>query len=66
MERVEKIIDVHCPVRAVYLIDKAGDALGIFDRRVERTVQEFKKFIESRAQVTGAWRGEVDHGRRVR
>jgi hypothetical protein len=46
--------------------DKAGDALGLFSRRVEKTVQEFKKFIESRTKETGAWRGEIDHGRRVR
>jgi uncharacterized membrane protein len=48
------------------LVDKAGDALGVFSRRVEKTVQEFKRFIESRAKETGGWRGEVDHGRRVR
>ena len=48
------------------LVDKAGDALGIFSRRVETTVEEFKKFVEKRAKETGGWRGEVDHSRRVR
>jgi uncharacterized membrane protein len=40
-------------------IENVGDALGIFTSRVENTVEQFKKFIESRGQETGAWRGEV-------
>jgi uncharacterized membrane protein len=43
-------------------LEKAGDALGLFTSRVESSVQEFKRFIESRGQETGAWRGEVDDG----
>ena len=43
-------------------VEKAGDALGLFSSRVESSVQEFKRFIESRGQETGAWRGEVDDG----
>jgi uncharacterized membrane protein len=43
-------------------VEKAGDALGMFTSRVESSVQEFKRFIESRGQETGAWRGEVDDG----
>lgn len=46
-------------------IENLGDAMGIVGARVENTVQNFKKFIESRDQETGAWRGEVDHSRRV-
>ncbi|HEY5810645.1 MAG TPA: SRPBCC family protein [Povalibacter sp.] len=46
-------------------IENIGDALGIFSSRVEDTVEDFKKFIESRGQETGAWRGEVDHSRKV-
>jgi uncharacterized membrane protein len=48
------------------VVEKAGDALGIFSSRVEHTVEEFKRFIESRGQETGAWRGEVDDSRRTR
>jgi uncharacterized membrane protein len=46
-------------------IENMGDAMGIVSARVENTVQDFKKFIESRGQETGAWRGEVDKSRPV-
>jgi uncharacterized membrane protein len=41
------------------VVDAAGDALGIFQRRVETTMQDFKTFIERRQAETGGWRGEV-------
>jgi uncharacterized membrane protein len=43
-------------------VEKAGDALGMFTSRVESSVQGFKRFIESRGQETGGWRGEVEDG----
>lgn len=46
-------------------VENLGDAMGFVTRRVENTVQDFKKFIESRGQETGAWRGEVDNSRPV-
>jgi len=46
-------------------IENMGDAMGIVSSRVENTVQDFKKFIESRGRETGAWRGEVDDSRPV-
>jgi uncharacterized membrane protein len=45
------------------LVEKAGDALGIVERRVKGDLERFREFIESRGQATGAWRGEVDDGR---
>jgi uncharacterized membrane protein len=42
------------------LAEKAGDALGIVERRVRGDLQRFKDFIESRGRETGAWRGRVD------
>jgi uncharacterized membrane protein len=43
------------------LVEKAGDALGILDRRVKGDLKRFKEFIEQRGgQETGAWRGQVD------
>ncbi len=42
------------------LVEKAGDALGIVRARVKTDLERFKKFIESRGEETGAWRGEVD------
>lgn len=44
------------------IVENVGDAVGIFSARVQNTVEDFKKFIESRGQETGAWRGEI-HGR---
>ena len=41
------------------LKEKAGDALGVIDRRVEGDLERFKKFIEARGAETGAWRGNV-------
>ena len=42
------------------LTEKAGDALGMLDRRVKGDLERFRKFIENRGgQPTGAWRGQV-------
>jgi uncharacterized membrane protein len=46
-------------------VENMGDAIGVVSSRVENTVQDFKKFIESRGRETGAWRGEVDDSRPV-
>ena len=39
--------------------EKAGDALGVLDRRVKGDLKRFKHFIEDRGSATGAWRGDV-------
>ena len=44
-------------------LEKAGDALGIVSAQVEKTVDDFKDFIERRGRETGGWRGEVHGGR---
>ncbi|MDP9006379.1 MAG: SRPBCC family protein [Actinomycetota bacterium] len=41
------------------VVEKAGDALGVVDRRVKGDLARFKEFIEQRGVETGAWRGEV-------
>jgi uncharacterized membrane protein len=41
------------------MLESAGDALGILDRRVEGDLKRFKEFIEERGVPTGAWRGDV-------
>ena len=46
-------------------IENIGDALGVMDGRVQSTVEDFKQFIESRGQETGAWRGEVHGGQKM-
>ena len=40
-------------------VENVGDALGVLSSRVQNTVEDFKKFIESRGGETGGWRGEV-------
>jgi uncharacterized membrane protein len=45
------------------LVEKAGDALGLVERRVRADLERFRSFVESRGQSTGAWRGTVDDGR---
>lgn len=41
------------------LVEKAGDALGIIQRRVKGDLANFKQYIESRGVEEGAWRGDV-------
>jgi uncharacterized membrane protein len=41
------------------IAEKAGDKLGIVDRRVAGDLKRFKNFIEKRGTETGAWRGTV-------
>jgi uncharacterized membrane protein len=44
------------------IVEKAGDALNVVDRRAEGDLERFKEFIESRGTETGAWRGDVRPG----
>ena len=48
------------------IVEKLGDALGAADRRVRGDLERFKELIEARGQESGAWRGEVERGERVR
>ena len=41
------------------VVESVGDMLGAMNTQVENSVEDFKKFIESRGQETGAWRGTV-------
>jgi uncharacterized membrane protein len=41
------------------IVESAGDAIGMLDRRVQGDLERFKEFIEGRGVETGAWRGEV-------
>jgi hypothetical protein len=48
------------------LVEQLGTALGMDSRRVKGDLERFKDLIESRGVETGAWRGEVERGERVR
>ena len=39
--------------------EKAGDVLGVVDRRVQGDLERFKQFVEARGVETGAWRGDI-------
>ena len=41
------------------LVEKAGAALNFDQRQVDKSAEEFKRFIESRGAETGAWRGDI-------
>lgn len=43
------------------VVEKAGDLLGMVDRRVQGDLERFKEFIESRGMETGGWRGDVEN-----
>lgn len=43
-------------------IESLGSALGAVSGRIEGDLERFKKFIQSRGQETGAWRGQIHAG----
>jgi uncharacterized membrane protein len=45
------------------MLEELGAKLGSDNRRVSSDLEKFKEMIESRGTETGAWRGEVEHGR---
>ena len=40
-------------------VENVGDAAGVMSHRVLGDLERFKRYIESRGQETGAWRGTV-------
>jgi uncharacterized membrane protein len=57
------LITLQLDVEPEGLVEKAGDALGVVERRVRGDLERFRDYIENRGQATGAWRGSVDDGR---
>ena len=43
-----------------------GSAIGTDNRQVKGDLKRFKEFVESRGRETGAWRSQVESGRRIR
>ncbi len=43
------------------VVEHAGAALGVVERRMKGDLERFKEFIESRGEATGAWRGKIEH-----
>jgi uncharacterized membrane protein len=40
-------------------VEAVGDSLGVVSRRIEKDLENFKRFIESRREETGSWRGTI-------
>lgn len=53
---------VHMTYEPEGMMESAGDALGLLERRVQGDLKRFKDFLESRGHETGAWRGSVGQG----
>jgi uncharacterized membrane protein len=41
------------------VVENVGDAVGVVSQRVLGDLERFKRYMESRRQETGAWRGTV-------
>ena len=54
---------VHMTYEPEGMMESAGDAMGLLERRVQGDLERFKEFLESRGHETGAWRGTVQGGR---
>jgi uncharacterized membrane protein len=39
--------------------EKVGDKLGLAKHRIQKDLDAFKQFLESRGEATGAWRGRI-------
>lgn len=42
------------------VMEKAGDLMGMVQRRVQGDLERYKEFIEGRGGETGGWRGEIE------
>ncbi|MEU9079314.1 SRPBCC family protein [Kitasatospora sp. NPDC004745] len=41
------------------MVERAGDAMGMVDRRVKGDLVRFKDFMEERGRAEGGWRGRI-------
>jgi uncharacterized membrane protein len=62
----ETRVTVQLDHEAEGMMESLGSALGADSRRVKGDLERFKERIESRGTESGAWRGEVEQGDRVR
>lgn len=42
------------------IVEKAGDLLGLVERRATGDLKRFKSFIEQTGAPSGGWRGQID------
>lgn len=56
-------IELHMGYEAEGLKEQVGGALGFLSRKVDSDLKRFKDYVEQRGVESGAWRGEIAHGR---
>jgi uncharacterized membrane protein len=66
LEQNSTLITVRMEYVTEGLKEQLGSAVGADSRRVKGDLERFEEFVESRGRETGAWRGEVEKGERVR
>jgi uncharacterized membrane protein len=44
-------------------LERVGSSLGAVNAQLQTSVEQFKRFIESRGKETGEWRGEISDSR---
>jgi uncharacterized membrane protein len=59
LDRDHSRVTLQLAVEPHGVLEDAGDALGLVQRRTRGDLRRFKDFIEGRRTPTGAWRGEV-------
>lgn len=63
---VETRVTVQMEHETEGLREQLGSAIGMDSRRVKGDLERFKDLIESRGVESGAWRGEIEGGERIR
>jgi uncharacterized membrane protein len=48
------------------MMEQIGSAFGMDSRRVKGDLERFKHLVETRGVESGAWRGEIEGGERIR
>ncbi len=43
------------------LTEKVGDMVGMMDRQLQNSLDNFKEFVERHGTSTGGWRGEIEN-----
>ncbi|HEX5370504.1 MAG TPA: SRPBCC family protein, partial [Dehalococcoidia bacterium] len=63
LDRDRTEIELHMGYEAEGLKEQVGGALGFLSRKVDSDLKRFKDYVEHRGIESGAWRGEIAHGR---
>ncbi len=59
----ETLVHLELQYEPAGFFENVGNAPGFVERRIEGDFEDLKRFIESRGQETGAWRGTLHQGR---